>query len=62
MTVLPLWPRANVEAKRVIIQATKNSAAPLRLLPGLVLHEDNINDFTPAARDYINGVKGLDLA
>ena len=37
--VLPLWPRAGVEAKRVVVQATKGARRPLGFLPGLVLHE-----------------------
>lgn len=38
--VFPLWPGpgADKPAKRVIVQARKGSNAPLRLLPGLVLH------------------------
>ena len=38
VTVLPLWPRAGEPARRVIVQARKGTRAPLRLLPGLVLH------------------------
>ena len=38
VSVFPLWPRAGEAAKRVIVQVTKGSSAPLRLLPGLVLH------------------------
>ncbi len=36
--VLPLWPHADKPAKRVLVQGRKASQAPLRLLPGLVLH------------------------
>jgi len=36
--ILPLWPRAGVPAKRVIIHARKGVRSPDRLLPGLVLH------------------------
>ena len=38
IVILPLWPMQNVEAKRVIISARKNKNAPMRILPGLVLH------------------------
>jgi tRNA1(Val) A37 N6-methylase TrmN6 len=40
VAVLPLWPRAGQPAGRVVVQAIKGSRAPLRLLPGLVLHDD----------------------
>ena len=38
LRIFPLWPRAGEAAKRVIVQMTKGSRAPLALLPGLVLH------------------------
>lgn len=41
VTVFPLWPRAGVPAKRVILQVRKGSRAPLLLSPGLVLHRDD---------------------
>ena len=39
--VYPLWPTADRTrpAKRVIVQAIKGSAGPLKLLPGLILHD-----------------------
>lgn len=36
--VLPLWPRAGVAAKRVVVRARKGARTPLTLTPGLVLH------------------------
>jgi len=47
VSVLPLWPRAGVEAKRVIVRACKGVRSRARLLPGLVLHEGE--GFTAAA-------------
>ena len=41
VTVLPLWPKAGVSAKRVIVQVRKGSNASFTLLPGLVLHQVN---------------------
>jgi len=38
IVVFPLWPRVGNVAKRVIVQATKNSRAPFVLDAGLVLH------------------------
>jgi tRNA1(Val) A37 N6-methylase TrmN6 len=49
VTISPLFPRAGSPASRIIVQAVKNSKAPLRLLPGLVLHAGG-NDFTPEAQ------------
>jgi tRNA1(Val) A37 N6-methylase TrmN6 len=40
LTILPLWPRAGAEARRVILRARRGGRAPSRILPGLVLHGD----------------------
>lgn len=39
ISVYPLWPRKEKAAKRVIIRVRKNSNTPLKLLPGMVLHD-----------------------
>lgn len=39
--VLPLWPKAGAQAKRVVVQVRKGARHPLGFLPGLVLHEDD---------------------
>lgn len=44
--VLPLHPRPDEAASRVLVQAVKGSRAPLQLLPGLILHGAG-NDFRP---------------
>ena len=36
--LLPLWPRAGVAAKRVLLAARRGGKGPGRVLPGLVLH------------------------
>jgi tRNA1(Val) A37 N6-methylase TrmN6 len=36
--LLPLWPRAGVAAKRVLVSARLGGKGPGRVLPGLVLH------------------------
>ena len=46
--ICPLWPKAGVAARRVLVAARKGARGPLRLLPGLVLHEAD-GRFTPAA-------------
>lgn len=45
--ILPLWPRAGVEAKLCLIKARKGSAKKLTLLPGLIMHEDGAKRYTP---------------
>lgn len=39
LTLLPLWPRAGVAAKRLILSGRRGARGPDRLLPGLVLHD-----------------------
>ncbi len=39
IAVFPLWPGPGVAAKRVIVRARKGVAGPLRIAPGLILHE-----------------------
>ena len=41
LAVLPVHPRRERPATRILVRGRKGSRAPLRLLPGLVLHEDN---------------------
>ncbi len=60
LTVLPLWPRAGVAAKRVLIGAVKGSKAPATLLPGLVLHGPGA-DFTAAAEAILRDGAALPL-
>lgn len=48
VSIFPLWPRAGVAARRVIVLARKGSRGPARLLPGLVLHRDD-GSFTAEA-------------
>lgn len=58
--VLPLWPRAGVAAKRVILQVKKSARSPLVLLAGLVLHEAD-GGYTPEADAILRGERRLDL-
>lgn len=61
-TILPLWPKAGVAAKLVVIRGLKAGRRPLRLLPGLVLHESTgrfapeadaiLRDGAPLSLDY----------
>jgi len=58
--IFPLWPKsadnvgAALDAKRVIIRARKGVSSPLRLLPGLILHEVD-GAYTPAAEQILRG-------
>jgi tRNA1(Val) A37 N6-methylase TrmN6 len=58
--IFPLWPRANEAAKRVILQACKNSRAPLALLSGLVVHQEN-GDYTRDAEAVLREAGSLAL-
>jgi tRNA1(Val) A37 N6-methylase TrmN6 len=58
LVVLPLWPHAGEPAKRVLIRARKERYAPLKLLPGLALHEAD-GSYTAAAKEVLE--KGLPL-
>ena len=58
--VFPLWPKAVIagqppqDAKRVIVRARKGVASPLRLLPGLVLHQAD-GAYTAEAENILRG-------
>jgi tRNA1(Val) A37 N6-methylase TrmN6 len=59
--VFPLWPAADGRpAKRVLIQARKGARGPLRLAPGLVLHEPD-GGFSARAEGVLRDGLALDL-
>jgi len=58
ITVFPLWPRAGVAAKRVILQVRHGSRAPLQLLSGLVLHRED-GSYTPEADAVLRDGAGI---
>ena len=60
ITLCPLWPKAGVAAKRVLISARKGSRGADIFSPGVVLHLQS-GDFTYSARQILNGA-GFDLA
>lgn len=60
LAVFPLWPRDGEAAKRVLVQGLKGSGGPLRVLPGLVLHDDE-GCFTPEAQAVLRDAQGLAL-
>ena len=59
--IFPLWPRAGAPAKRVILQAEKNSRAPLRLAAGLILHDVD-GRYTSQADAVLRDATSLALA
>ena len=59
-TLLPLWPKAGRPAKLVLLQGVKGGKAPLRLLPGLILHDAN-GAYTPQAEAILRHGQGLSL-
>lgn len=58
--VFPLWPRAGVPAKRVIVRARKGIRTPMALAAGLVLHEAD-GRYTPQAESILRDGKRLAL-
>lgn len=60
MIVLPLWPLAGRAAKRILVQGRKGGRGPLRLAPGLVLHEPG-GRYSEAADRVLRGGGPLPL-
>lgn len=56
--LLPLWPRAGVAAKRILIQARRGGRSPDEVLPGLTLHEADGRP-TQAAEAVLRGAGAL---
>jgi tRNA1(Val) A37 N6-methylase TrmN6 len=53
--LIPVHPHADEPAKRVLVRAHKGSCAPLRLLPGLVLHDASGAKYTPEVEALLRG-------
>jgi tRNA1(Val) A37 N6-methylase TrmN6 len=58
--IAPLYAREGTAASRVIVQGVKGSKAPMQLLPGLVLHDQN-SQFTPEANAILRDGQGWRL-
>ncbi len=56
--VIPLWPKAGEAAKRVVVQVRRGAKTPLRLAPGLVLHEAD-GSATAAAQELLRDAGAL---
>lgn len=61
IVILPLWPHAGREARRVLVRARKGVAGPARLLPGLVLHQTG-GGYTPAAESILRDAMAIGWA
>jgi tRNA1(Val) A37 N6-methylase TrmN6 len=57
--IRPVQPFADQPAKRVLVHARKAGRAPLRLLPGLVLHDRSGSKHTPEAEAILRGEADL---
>ena len=60
IAVLPIYPRPDAAALRILVRAVKDSRAPLALLPGLTLN-DAAGRPTPEAEDILRGGAPLPL-
>ena len=61
LTLFPLWPRTGEPAKRAILQVHRGVRAPLRVLPGLPLHEAD-GRYTPQADAVLREGAALPLS
>jgi tRNA1Val (adenine37-N6)-methyltransferase len=59
-TLLPLWAKPRQPAKLLLLRGIKGSRAPLRVLPGLVLHAPD-GSFTAEIDAILRGGAALDL-
>jgi tRNA1(Val) A37 N6-methylase TrmN6 len=57
--ILPILPRVNEPAIRIIVHGVKGSKAGLTLLPPLILHGPSGHDYLPEAEATINGLRPL---
>lgn len=58
--LFPLWPKTERPAKLVLLRGVKNALTPMRLMPGLVLHNPD-GSFTPTARAILHDSAALIL-
>lgn len=58
--LLPLWPKADVSAKLVILRGVKEGRSPFAIHAGLVLHESD-GEFTEPVAAILRGGAGLPL-
>jgi tRNA1(Val) A37 N6-methylase TrmN6 len=60
IVVFPLWPARGQPARRIILSARKDSAAPLTLAGGLILHQAD-GRYTAATEAILRGGSALEI-
>ncbi len=60
IAVFPLWPKAGVPAKRILVSARRGVRSPSRLEAGLTLHQAD-GSFTPAAQAILRDGQAIAL-
>ena len=58
LALIPLWPKQGTQAKLVILQAIRNGKGQARILPGLILHQED-GAYTPAANRILRDGEAL---
>ncbi|GJL85968.1 MAG: methyltransferase [Micavibrio sp.] len=53
--IIPLWPKENTPAKRVIIRTYRDSRSPATIHPGITLHKEN-GDYTEEAEGILRQI------
>lgn len=61
LEILPVHSRSSEPAKRIIVRGTRGSRAPMSIVPGLVLHEQD-GEFTSYAEKIFKGETHLDFS
>jgi tRNA1(Val) A37 N6-methylase TrmN6 len=56
--IYPLWPKEGRESKRILVKAKKGYKVPLKLLQGLVLHEED-GQYTPKTKRILEQGESL---
>lgn len=62
VAILPVHPRGEQAATRILVSGRRDSRAPLRVLPGLVLHGASGSDFLPDVKRILTGDGRLSLS
>jgi len=58
--IFPLWPQQGRPAKLVLLRGVRQARSPMKLMPGLVLHQPD-GSFTQAAEAILRDGGGLDI-
>jgi len=58
--IFPLWPKKGLPSKLIIVQAKKKSKSEVKLLSGLVLHNDD-GTYTEACNSILMNTSNIDL-